>query len=83
MSVSLYTTLTTVVHFNMVQNCFKKLPQLNFSRTNLLVSMDKIIDNVFADKSECHFTVDGNICQRLLCIQVNQKASLVAEKPRF
>jgi len=42
------------------QKYFKKLPQLIFS---MLVSMDKITDNISMDKSKWCVTGDGNIRQ--------------------
>jgi len=41
----------------------KKPPQLSFTRANLLVSADNVIDDVSADKREWCVTVEGNVCQ--------------------
>jgi len=59
------------------------LPCLNFSHDNLLLPIDKVIDNWFMYKSKWHVTANGIIRQNwytLLYIQMNQKTIKCGEK---
>ena len=62
-----------IQHVNTKQN--KILQTVHFTEASLL-SVDKMIEDVSADKSKCHVNVDGHIHQNgyiLFYVQMNQK----------